>query len=545
MSKKLLMLQGSLLKEFHLQESKALLSTVPHSERGAIYTKTQVVDFMIDLALGDSDLASSKFLEPSFGTGNFIVPLAHRLISGKPRPQVEEVQDALRGYELSIEDYGATKERLGTILRMAGYTTAEEEHILNKWLVNADFLLSDLDTDFSHAIGNPPYLRIERIPPSLLSIYRQSFSTLHDRADLYVAFFEHCLNHLKTEGILTFICTDRWMKARYGTKLRELVTSKFSLAYYLDLCGTNPFETDVTTYPAIVSIANTQKEVTLFASEPIQDVSDLSDYLPTAEKPKLIETRLKRSSSPIVLSTNPTLSLLRKIEDQHPRIEDIGCKVSIGIATGADKVFIRKINDLNIEEDVLIPLIVAKDINSGSPLWSGNYLINPYEKDGSLRDLSKYPLLNQYFSTHKAALSKRHCVQRDPSKWYRTIDKVHHDLPQQPKLLVPDIRSSPRVTYEAGEFYPHHNLYYITSKTVILETLKEVLNGGIMKLFVVHYSTPMQGGCYRFQAQHLRKICIPMSILEYHQSIDAKEIFEVIASLYGLNYAEIDLLRSI
>ena len=34
---------------------------------------------------------------------------------------------------------------------------------------------------------------------------------------------------------------------------------------------------------------------------------------------------------------------------------------------------------------------------------------------------------------------------------------------KQKKLLIPDINGSMRVVYDKGEYYPHHNLYYITS----------------------------------------------------------------------------------
>lgn len=539
------LLHGDRQDKFHLQELKNITNKASLTERGAIYTKSDVVNFMIDLALGGDDPAFSTFLEPSFGTGNILIPLVERIVSRQQWDNAQDIQDAIRAYELSHDDYINTRQRVKQVLAKAGFSELATEYLLGKWLINADFLLSEPNTNFSHAIGNPPYLRIERVPPKLLSIYRQKFATLHDRADIYVAFFEHCLGHLADQGNLTFICTDRWMKSKYGEKLRGLVTEKFSLSYYLDLYATSPFETEVATYPAIVSISNAREGVTKFASEPIQNINELNHYLPFCKHPKLATTKLPGSRSPIILSIDPSLRLLRKIEEMHPRIEDIGCSVSIGIATGADRVFVRKRHEANVEEKVLIPLIKGKDINSGTIQWSGNYLINPYEADGSLRELSEYPLLKSYLESHKALLSGRHCVKRQPLKWYRTIDKFHQNLTSDSKLLVPDIRTSPKVVLEKGMYYPHHNLYHITSKLLCLNTLMSVLNGGIMKLFVVNYSTPMQGGCYRFQAQHLRKICIPMKIFNHKQDIGDNLINEVLIDIYDLNANEIDILKSI
>jgi hypothetical protein len=63
--------------------------------------------------------------------------------------------------------------------------------------------------------------------------------------------------------------------------------------------------------------------------------------------------------------------------------------------------------------------------------------------------------------------------------------------------------------YEEGKFYPHHNLYYITSDTWDLKALQAVLLSDIPGLFISTYSTKMRGGYLRFQAQYLRRIRIP------------------------------------
>ena len=34
---------------------------------------------------------------------------------------------------------------------------------------------------------------------------------------------------------------------------------------------------------------------------------------------------------------------------------------------------------------------------------------------------------------------------------------------KEKKLLIPDIKGEANIVYDSGRFYPHHNLYYITS----------------------------------------------------------------------------------
>ena len=95
-------------------------------------------------------------------------------------------------------------------------------------------------------------------------------------------------------------------------------------------------------------------------------------------------------------------------------------------------------------------------------------------------------------------------------------DEGHHDqeddrqLRHEPKLLIPDIKANgDAITYDAGNFYPHHNLYYITSQQWNLRALQALLRSGIAYLFVAAYSVKIGGGYLRFQAQNLKRIRIP------------------------------------
>jgi hypothetical protein len=74
---------------------------------------------------------------------------------------------------------------------------------------------------------------------------------------------------------------------------------------------------------------------------------------------------------------------------------------------------------------------------------------------------------------------------------------------------VPDIKGQSHIVYEDGDFYPHHNLYYIVSDEWNLRSLQAVLLSSLSRAFISAYSTKMRGGFLRFQAQYLRRIRIP------------------------------------
>ena len=51
-------------------------------ERGAIFTRREVVDFILDLVgyTTDKPLCELRLLEPSFGSGDFLLPAIERLL---------------------------------------------------------------------------------------------------------------------------------------------------------------------------------------------------------------------------------------------------------------------------------------------------------------------------------------------------------------------------------------------------------------------------------------------------------------------------------
>lgn len=203
------------------------------------------------------------------------------------------------------------------------------------------------------------------------------------------------------------------------------------------------------------------------------------------------------------------LALLADLECRFAPLEDerTGTRVGIGVATGCDEVYITRDPTL-VEEDRLLPLLLAGDLTDGEPAWSGRYLVNPWNGSG-LVDLAKYPKLRRHFEAHGDRLRARHTARKRSDRWYRTIDAVDPTLRDRPKLLLPDIKAAAHPVLDPGGFYPHHNLYYVVSDAWDLEVLGGLLLSDIANLFVGAYCVKMRGGTYRFQAQYLRKIRVP------------------------------------
>jgi hypothetical protein len=282
------------------------------------------------------------------------------------------------------------------------------------------------------------------------------------------------------------------------------------------MVNTDAFLSDVIAYPAIVVIGREKTGSTRIAVRPAVD----SKYLHTlaramtagrlGEDTRVTEvTRAAKGDEPWMLDSPDQLSLVRRVEAQYPTIEDAGCKVGIGVATGADQVFIGAFDELDVEPDRKLPLVMTRDILDGFVKWRGFGVINPFGPDGKLVSLSSYPKLAMYLETHGSAIKARHVSKKNPQGWYRTIDRIYPELTLMPKLLIPDIKGEAHIVYEPGKLYPHHNLYFITADKWDLHALQAVLLSDITRTFISLYSTKMRGGYLRFQAQYLRRLRIP------------------------------------
>ncbi len=77
-------------------------------ERGAVFTRRAVVEFILDLSgyTVERPLHQSRLLEPSFGNGDFLLPVVARLLKSYATHKlgsanvVEELSGAIRAVEV-------------------------------------------------------------------------------------------------------------------------------------------------------------------------------------------------------------------------------------------------------------------------------------------------------------------------------------------------------------------------------------------------------------------------------------------------------------
>jgi hypothetical protein len=514
--------QPPLFGDCPIEQAVDAMANAGIEERGAIFTRAEVVEFILDLAGYDPALPlhSMRLLEPSFGAGDFLLPAVERLLTsyrlhGGSNAEVDLIT-AVQAVELHHDSAIKTGQALERLLIHNGLTPRAAVSLCEAWLIQGDFLLTEFDDRFDFVVGNPPYVRQELISDVLMAEYRRRYRTIYDRADIYIPFIERSLGLLKPFGVLGFICADRWMKNRYGRPLRELVASGYHLRAFVDMVDTPAFTTEVIAYPGIFVIANEPGNTTAVAMRPEISSQALTSLARSMTGQTMIGGNVHQSEivqhggAPWIVEANPGIELVRALEARFPSIEEAGCKVGIGVATGADQAFIAPYDSLDVEEDRKLPLVMTRDIHSGEIVWRGYGVVNPFADEGGLVALADYPRLACYLEARKEEIAGRHVAKKMPASWYRTIDRIYPAMLAKPKLLVPDIKGEAHIVYDEGRFYPHHNLYFITAETWDLRALQAVLLSSIARLFISTYSTKMRGGYLRYQAQYLRRIRVPV-----------------------------------
>jgi len=428
--------------------------------------------------------------------------------------------------------------------------------LADAWVGSGDFLLDpppNRSVDF--VVGNPPYVRLEAVPRERSEAYRFACKTMGGRADVYVGFYEHGLRALRNGSALGFICADRWMRNAYGSRLRAMIAEEWTLETVISMTGVDAFEEEVDAYPAITILRrNPQNEGPLVVEATSQfDSAAASEVTELAAEAKIAHVRRRgyRGARLGAWFSGPggwphgspdRLAVIADLEARYPALEDTttGTKVGIGIATGADRIFITEDLDL-VEEERLLPLALPRDISSGSVQWSGKYLVNPWDANG-LVNLEDWPRLSSYLSLHRELLTERHTAKS--GKWHKTIDRVISDLVDREKLYLPDFKEAIFPVRDPGETYPHHNLYWVTSDNWDLRVLGGLLLSDVAGLFIEAYSVRMRGGFLRFQAQYLRRIRLPVpeaihpetaiALSEAFEARNRKRATEIALPLYGL-----------
>ena len=185
--------------------------------RCGVYTKPAIVRRILDAVgwVDHADLSRSRLLEPAAGNGEFVIEAVRRLVVScrrlNVRISIANLSDRIKAFELHSGAAEEAQSRVKAVLRDLKVHHRTAAGCAEAWIVNTDFLLTaPCRNGFTHAVGNPPYIRWSKIPENLKATYTDRLPRDMTGGDLFLPFLDRALEQLRPKGQCGFLCSDRW-----------------------------------------------------------------------------------------------------------------------------------------------------------------------------------------------------------------------------------------------------------------------------------------------------------------------------------------------
>ncbi len=466
-----------------------------------------------DFALDDKSLLDGL---------NYFIPS----LFGTPELSPEKEEEAFASYGR----IRALRKKLDDALSGGEYQNAFE------WRFEFPEVLDDEGNflGFDCIIGNPPYIRQEKIKDLKPLLQKQYHDFYNSSSDIYTYFFALAFNLLKEKGFNAFITSNKYTRAQYGAKLREFLLKNTTIISYMELNALKVFESAAVDASIINFIKQTPTKESVFKYyEPIKnDKEDLKSAHPLPIKQNALQTES-------FIFANPTLLDLRdKIEQNGTPLKDWGIQINYGIKTGSNEAFIiptekrdailKNCDDVQKDGmgmserertiELIKPILRGKDIKRYSYEWADLWVINTHNGYTSAFkskippiDIEKYPAIKAHLDSHYDAIVTRSDQGDTP---YHLRNCAYLEDFEKEKIVYSEIVQEPRFYLDNGEC--ELGVFYAEATSFILtgEHLHYLLGMLHSQLITFAFKTFYAGGGlgesgYRYKKAFIERLPIP------------------------------------
>lgn len=382
--------------------------------------------------------------------------------------------------------------------------------------------------NFDLVIGNPPYRQLQKYDKATKdSLKAQGYATHVNTGDIYSLFYERGVELLRQRGILAYITSNNWMRAKYGESTRKYFV-KYNPLTLVDFGMAQMFES-ATTYTNILILqkATNERETRMVRvrDDFDADKTPLADYVDANAS---VQTRLDENSW--VAYTQTEYDLKRRVEKQGVPLKDETTwkiEINYGIKTGYNEAFIidqAKRDELVAADaksaEIIRPVLRGRDIRAWVPAWKGLHLIGTFPALNL--DIDHYPAIRDYLEPMKMRLepkplnhSGRWQGRKSGSyRWFETQDSIgyYKDF-DKPKILYPDITQSMSFTYDKSTNYYANNLIYLLTGSS-LSYIVAVFNSPLFRYIFRSNFPEVLGNSARLQTPGFWKIPIKPPVPE-------------------------------
>jgi hypothetical protein len=428
-------------------------------------------------------------------------------------------------------------------------------------------------------VGNPPYVRQERISDHKPYFQAAFADVYHGGADLYVYFIGQGTLLIAAEGLLGFITANKWLRADYAEPLRGALPRLACPVELLDFGSSDIFPGAVT-FPCILILAGTSS-----LTGPLR-FADVSDRVRGATPLPTHVTRAAFDVPPANLQADGWLleppvvgDLVRRLQAEFPKLGDWpGMDALFGIKTGFNEAFYvdtftrdRLIAEDPVCEPLVRPLLRGRNIRRWVPVWSGEWMIaipssanrtwpwsecaNDRAAEAIFRET--YPALHAHLEAFEAQLRRR---QDQGRFWWELRSCDYYDALERPKIVVQQILSYSVFALDTESRWVNQKVYVITTDDLYLLAL---LNSRVVWWYASRFWPHMVGEALAVQKPGLLALPVPAAPDDLrarienlvHKALDLagtpshallaveQELNECVNTAYGLTSAEIAIIE--
>ena len=510
------------------------------------------------------ELVNLKVLDPSCGSGAFLIEAFEQLYQAYERSndRLEELrgqrslfdldrqilQNNLHGVDLNEEAIQICRLSLWIKTAQRGKALTSLDHTIRV----GNSVISDpavhprafdwqaaFPEVFEHGgfdvvIGNPPYVRQEWISP-YKPYFQEHFKVYHGVADLYVYFYELGIRLLRPGGRLSFIVTNKWMRAAYGEPLRRFFAEHAWLESVVDFGHAKQIFEDADVFPSIIVARKPMDEPapeTTKACVIPREQLRVHDLNVQIGNEGITLERSRFGPAAWSLEERGVYELLEKIVAQGvSTAEFCGAKPYYGVKTGFNDAFLidtAKRNELVKEdpasESIIKPYLRGQDIKRWSPEWAGLWMI--FTRRGI--DIDAFPAVKRHLSLFRESLEPKpkdwqgsNWQGRKPGayKWFETQDPVEYwQLFESPKLIYQDITWRPNFCLDTRGTFSNNTVYVLPTDDL---WVLAVLNAPIGWWFAWRKAQHAKDEALRYFNTFVERFPIPRPTDEQREACEA------------------------
>lgn len=435
---------------------------------------------------------------------------------------------------------------------------SEEIAIVNPFDWEDEFKHVFENGGFDAVIGNPPYIKIQLLKQNKNAVkyYKKNYKSAIGNYDIYNLFVEKALN-LTEKGHIGFIIPNKFILAKYGEGLRELITKTSSLRKLINFKDNQIFK-NASTYTCLLFLTKNSNEFKY------AEIEDFSTHTPIF---KIIDKSTEFDDGNLSVGVlnhqvydnidwnfyiGKSADLINKLMNIPLKLGDITEKIFVGLQTSADKSYILKLvedkGDLLelyspetkkshlFEKNIVKKYIKGKEIKRYFFDYQNKYIIFPYKLNDDNFELidektmkSEFPNCWKYLKEiEKLLRSRENNKMNQKDKWWAfTYPRSLLDY-RYNKIMTPNSAFNSSFSYDS------EGVYYITVGVAggYAIKLKEniefnelyllsILNSSLMDFFNKKIGTSLRGKYYSFSGTIIKNYpLINIEIQKQEQFID-------------------------